>query len=318
MKILANDGIDPAGKQLFEEAGYTVQTESIDQADLPSQINDFEAIVVRSATKVRKELIDVCTNLKVIGRAGVGMDNIDVEYARSKGIAVLNTPAASSLSVAELVFAHLLSGARFINKTNRVMPEHGNAEFKNLKKASSKGIELRGKTIGIVGFGRIGQACASIALGMGMKVVYYDPYLSNASVFFQLNADYNVNPIEIPLAAEENLESLLHVSDFISLHVPFTGTALIGAKELALMKPGAALVNCARGGVVDEKALKVALDEGRLSFAGIDVFEQEPPVYEDILKLDNVSLSPHIGASTQEAQKRVGIEMAERIIAELQ
>jgi D-3-phosphoglycerate dehydrogenase len=317
MKVLANDGIDPAGKKLLEEAGYTVITDTIEQADLPSEINNFEAIIVRSATKIRKELIDVCTNLKVIGRAGVGMDNIDVEYARSKGIAVVNTPAASSLSVAELVFAHLLSGARFINRTNRIMPEQGNAEFKNLKKASSKGVELNGKTIGIVGFGRIGQACAHIALGMGMKVIYYDPYLPNTSLFFQLNADYKVDPIEIPMSAQDSLEDLLHIADFVSLHVPFTGSALIGEAEIQMMKPGAALVNCARGGVVDESSLKAALVEGRISFAGIDVFEQEPPVYQDILKLDNVSLSPHIGASTQEAQKRVGIEMAERIIAEL-
>jgi len=317
MKVLANDGIDPAGKKLLEEAGYTVITDTIEQADLPSEINNFEAIIVRSATKIRKELIDVCTNLKVIGRAGVGMDNIDVEYARSKGIAVVNTPAASSLSVAELVFAHLLSGARFINRTNRIMPEQGNAEFKNLKKASSKGVELNGKTIGIVGFGRIGQACAHIALGMGMKVIYYDPYLPNTSLFFQLNADYKVDPIEIPMSAQDSLEDLLHIADFVSLHVPYTGSALIGEAEIQMMKPGAALVNCARGGVVDESSLKAALVEGRISFAGIDVFEQEPPVYQDILKLDNVSLSPHIGASTQEAQKRVGIEMAERIIAEL-
>lgn len=317
MKVLANDGIDPAGKQLLEEAGYVVVTDTIAQSDLPAEINNYEAIIVRSATKIRKELIDVCTNLKVIGRAGVGMDNIDVEYARSKGIAVVNTPVASSLSVAELVFAHLLSGARFINRTNRIMPDQGNSEFKNLKKSSSKGVELRGKTIGIVGFGRIGQACAHIAIGMGMKVVYYDPNLASTNLKFRLNDAYNVAPVEITLNAESNLEDLLNVADFVSLHVPFTGEALIGSNELEMMKPGAALVNCARGGVVDEVALKAALLEGRISFAGIDVFEQEPPVYQDILKLDNVSLSPHIGASTQEAQKRVGIEMAERIIAEL-
>lgn len=316
-KILANDGIDATGKRMLESAGYEVVTQKVEQEDLINQINNFEAIVVRSATKVRKDLIDTCTNLKVIGRAGVGMDNIDVAYAREKGIAVVNTPAASSQSVAELVFAHLLSASRNIAKTNRVMPIDGNAQFKALKKASSKGIELKGKTLGVVGFGRIGQACAQMALGLGMKVVYFDPYLPSVSLFFQLNEEYSTQPIEIPFASEKKLEDLLYVADFVTLHVPADDKPLIGEKELELMKPTAGLVNCARGGVVDEKALKEALDNNKLAFAGLDVFEVEPPVYEDILKLDNVSLSPHIGASTQEAQQRVGIEMAERILAEL-
>lgn len=314
MKILANDGIDSVGKKMLENAGFTVETEKIEQADLAGKINDYVGIIIRSATTIRKELIDHCTALKVIGRAGVGMDNIDVAYAKSKGITVVNTPASGSLSVAELVFSHLLAGARNVADTNRVMALDGKNQFKALKKASSEGIEMKGKTLGIVGFGRIGQACAHIALGMGMKVIYFDPYLPHTSLFFTLNKDYEMAPFEIPLASERKLEDLLHVSDFITLHVPSSDKPVIGAKEIDLMKTGAGLVNCARGGVVDEVALVAALNRGKLSFAGLDVFEQEPPVYEDILKLKNVSLSPHIGASTKEAQERIGVEMAERII----
>lgn len=316
-KILANDGIDATGRLMLEKAGFEVVTDKVEQENLPNEINNYVGIVVRSATKIRKDLIDVCTNLKVIGRAGVGMDNIDVDYAKSKGIAVVNTPAASSQSVAELVFAHLLSASRNINKTNRVMPVDGNAQFKALKKESSNGTELKGKTLGVVGFGRIGQACAQMALGLGMKVIYYDPYLPSVSLFFQLNEEYNVKPVEIPLASERKLEDLLYIADFVTLHVPAGDKPLIGAKELQLMKNTAGLVNCARGGVVDEKALNAALEDGTIGFAGLDVFEVEPPVYEDILKQDRVSLSPHIGASTQEAQERVGIEMAERLIQNL-
>ena len=316
-RILANDGIDATGKSMLEKAGFEVVTKKVEQENLTNEINKYEGIVIRSATKIRKDLIDQCSTLKVIGRAGVGMDNIDVEYARQKGIAVVNTTAASSQSVAELVFAHILSCARNLAKTNRVMPVDGNAQFKSLKKESSKGIELKGKTMGVVGFGRIGQACAKIALGCGMKVVYFDPYLPNTSVFFELNEDYNIRPLEIPFASEKKLEDLLYSSDFVTLHVPSGDKPMIGEKELAIMKSSAGLVNCARGGVVDEKALKIALENGKLGFAGLDVFEVEPPVYEDILKLDKVSLSPHIGASTNEAQERVGIEMAERLLAEL-
>lgn len=317
MKILANDGIDATGKQLLENAGFTVDTNKIEQGELPAHINNYDAIIVRSATTVRQDLLEICTNLKVIGRAGVGLDNIDVDYARSKGIKVVNTPAAGSLSVAELVFTHLLSGARFVSNTNRVMALDGKNQFKALKKSASKGIEMRGKTLGVVGFGRIGQACAKIGLGLGMKVIYYDPYLAHVSLFVELHAAYKLQAIEIPLASESSLEELLYVSDFITLHVPAGDKPLIGERELGMMKSGAGLVNCARGGVVDEKALKLSLESGKLSFAGLDVFEQEPPVYEDILKLENVSLSPHIGASTQEAQERIGVEMAERLIEEL-
>ncbi len=316
-KILANDGIDDSGKQLLEEAGFFVETNKIEQSDLPNRINEYDAIIVRSATTVRKELIDVASNLKVIGRAGVGMDNIDVAYAQEKGKKVVNTPAASSLSVAELVFAHLLSGARFLAENNRVMAIDGNGQFKNLKKNSSAGIELRGKTLGIIGFGRIGQACAKIAIGMGMKVMYYDPHLPSTSIYFELDEEFGIAPLEIPLNCAEDMLDILHNSDFITLHIPGGKSPVIGEKEIAMMKNGAGIVNCARGGVIDEKALHDALTSGKLAFAGLDVFEQEPPVYDAILKLKNVSLSPHIGASTNEAQERIGIEMAEKVIEAL-
>jgi len=317
VKILANDGIDDAGKHLLQEAGFTVDTEKIEQVDLPSRINEYSAIIVRSATTVRKDLIDIAANLKVIGRAGVGMDNIDVDYARDNGKKVVNTPAASSLSVAELVFAHLLSGARGIAETNRVMAIDGANQFKALKKACSDGIELRGKTLGLIGFGRIGQECAKIAIGMGMKVVYYDPYLSKTSISFTLDELFEMEPLQIDLSSQESMDDVFYNADFISLHIPGMSKPVIGEKEFLKMKKGVGIVNCARGGVIDEKALFEALQNGRVGFAGLDVFEQEPPVYTDILKLKNVSLSPHIGASTNEAQERVGIEMATKVIEAL-
>src|ERR1700749_1539528 len=175
-KILANDGIDPIGKKLLEEAGFTVDTNNIPQEELPARLNEYDVITVRSATKVRKALIDATPNLKVIGRGGVGVDNIDVDYAKEKGIGVYNTPASSSLSVAELVFANLFGGVRFLHDSNRRMPVEGSTKFNDLKKAYAKGIELRDKTLGIVGFGRIGREVAKIAIGVGMDVLAYDLY----------------------------------------------------------------------------------------------------------------------------------------------
>ena len=186
IKILANDGIDPAGKKLLEDAGFIIDTNNIPQEELPVKLKNYDAITVRSATKVRKALIDACPNLKLIGRGGVGMDNIDVEYAKEKGVAVYNTPASSSLSVAELVFAHLFTGVRFLQDSNRKMPVEGATKFNDLKKAYAKGIELRGKTLGILGFGRIGREVAKIALGIGMDVMAYDLYPFNPEVFLSV------------------------------------------------------------------------------------------------------------------------------------
>ncbi|MGJ1387019.1 D-2-hydroxyacid dehydrogenase [Sphingobacterium spiritivorum] len=313
MKILANDGIDPIGKKLLEDAGFEVDTNHIPQEELVAKLNNYDAITVRSATKVRQALIDACPNIKVIGRGGVGMDNIDVDYARSKGIAVINTPAASSLSVAELVFAHLLNGVRFLFDANRKMPVEGSTNFAGLKKAYAKGIELRGKTIGIVGFGRIGRETAKIALGLGMDVVFSDLYDGPASLELSLSGGVKV---EVPVK-QVGLQELFSVSDFISLHVPFTDKPVIGKEEFALLKDGVALVNASRGGVIDELALIEALDSGKVSFAALDVFDDEPTPRAGILQHAKISLTPHIGAATNEAQERIGEELATLIIQQL-
>ncbi|MEJ5995836.1 D-2-hydroxyacid dehydrogenase [Pedobacter sp. Du54] len=311
IKILANDGIDPIGKKLLEEAGFTVDTQTIPQDQLSSALLNYDAITVRSATKVRKELIDACPNIKLIGRGGVGMDNIDVEYARSKGLAVVNTPAASSLSVAELVFSHLFNGVRFLYDSNRKMPVEGGTKFNDLKKAYAKGIELRGKTIGIIGFGRIGRETATIALGLGMNVLAYDLYPFNGNITLHLQGGIDV---DIPVQTV-SLEEVIANGDFISLHTPFADKPILGKAEFAAMKNGVGIVNCSRGGTIDENALIEALDAGKVSFAGLDVFDNEPNPLAEILSHPKISLTPHIGASTNEAQERVGTELANLIIA---
>ncbi|MCB9261931.1 MAG: 3-phosphoglycerate dehydrogenase [Flavobacteriales bacterium] len=314
MKILANDGIDATGKELLEKAGFEVYTANIAQADLLTKLNDYDAILVRSATKVRKELIDASPNLKLIGRGGVGMDNIDVEYAKSKGIEVINTPAASSNSVAELVFAHLLSANRFLNKTNCEMHSLEFSRFKELKNECSKGTELFGKTIGIIGLGRIGKEVARIAIGMGMNVVAHDPFLDKAEIEIIFHNQLNISPVKVEIVTKSK-EEVLAESDFISLHLPGGKGIIMGETEFAKLKKSAVLVNCARGGSVDELALNNALNSGQLAAAALDVFEKEPPEYMDILVNSKVSLSPHIGASTVEAQERIGEELASKIIS---
>lgn len=311
--ILANDGIDAVGKSLLEKAGYTVVTEKVAQENLASELNNkgYAALTVRSATKVRKEVIDACPNLKVIGRGGVGMDNIDVDYAKSKGIQVINTPAASSNSVAELVFAHLFNAVRFVYDSNRQMPVNGNTKFEELKKNYSKGIELSGKTIGIIGFGRIGQYTAKIALGCGMKVLAYDPFVKEATITLNIQGTNGVNVTIQTIGLEE----LISNSDVISMHVP--GGKMITAKEIANMKNGVILVNASRGGVIDEADLIAGLNSGKIAHACLDVFENEPTPNEALLKHPKISLTPHIGAATNEAQERIGVELAEKLIAAL-
>ena len=312
MKVLANDGISKNGIEKLESAGFAVVTISVAQEQLINYINNENIVVllVRSATKVRKNLIDTCPSLKIIGRGGVGMDNIDVEYARSKGICVINTPSASSESVAELVFAHLFSGVRYLYDSNRNMPLDGDSKFKELKKAYANGTELRGKTLGIIGFGRIGQATARIALGLGMNVIANDPYTKSAKLnlkFFDgQNITFKVNIL--------SKEQVLKQSDFISLHVPAQKDFVIGKDEIELMKDGAGLVNAARGGVVDEVELIKSLKSGKLAFAGIDTFENEPNPSVQVLMTSNASLTPHIGAATIQAQDRIGSELATQII----
>ncbi len=311
-KILANDGISQSGIDALEKAGFEVITTKVAQEQLQNFINTntIEALLVRSATKARQSLIDDCPGLKLIGRGGVGMDNIDVDYAKSKGVHVINTPASSSQSVAELVFGHLFNGVRFLHDANRNMPLEGDSNFKQLKKSYANGMELKGKTLGIIGFGRIGRATAQMALGMGMKVLFTDPQQKEATLSVGF---FDGQSISFTLQGS-TLDELLKQSDFISVHIPAQKGHVLGKKEFETMKPGAGVVNAARGGVLDEVALVEALDSGKLGFAGLDVFESEPNPEIKVLMHPKISLSPHIGASTKEAQDRIGLELASQII----
>ncbi len=311
MNILANDGISSSGKTLLESNGFSVNIVNVAQEQLINFINDknIEVLLVRSATEVRKKLIDNCKNLKLIGRGGVGMDNIDVDYAKQKGLKVINTPAASSNSVAEIVFAHLFGSVRFLYDSNRNMPLDGDVNFKKLKKNYASGSELSGKTLGIIGFGRIGQATARIALGVGMKILVHDPNLNSTNLSLKIlnkNLDFSIKI--------DSFEDVLKNSDFITLHTPSQNKPIIGKKEIEMMKKGAGIINASRGGVVDEDAIIVNLDKNHLSFAAFDTFINEPNPSIRLLMHPKISLTPHIGAATNEAQDRIGIELAEQII----
>lgn len=313
MKVLANDGISNSGVKALEEAGFEVITVKVAQEQLVNYINEHKVTVllVRSATTARKDMIDACPSLKVIGRGGVGMDNIDVAYAREKGLQVINTPAASSASVAELVFAHLFTGVRFLHDSNRNMPLDGDTRFKDLKKNYAGGSELRGKTIGIIGFGRIGREVAKIALGCGMKVIASDNFVGEGDITLDF---YDGQQITLKIKTEPISELIKH-SDFITLHVPAQKGYVIGKAEIEQMKDGVGIINAARGGVIDEVALVEALDSGKLSFAGLDTFENEPIPAIKVLMNHKISLTPHIGAATHEAQDRIGTELANQIMS---
>ena len=312
MRILINDGMHPKGVQLLKDAGHEVDTNFIPQEELTSKLNSYDAILVRSATKIRKELIDQLPNLKLIGRGGVGLDNIDVSYAKEKGIAVFNTPAASTRSVAELAIAHLFGIVRSLPMVNKKMAVDGINDFKSLKKTASKGIELEGKTLGLIGFGRIAKETASIALGCGMKIIAFDPYISEGDVPVKLHPSYDNNyKINVKTTTKEEV---LAESDFISLHIPGGQGYVLDAPEFEQMKDGVGIVNCARGGTISENALIEAINSEKVKYVATDVFENEPPTDDRILRIDNVGLSPHIGASTQEAQERVGVQLAKSVI----
>tara|TARA_B100000767_G_scaffold47797_1_gene42575 strand:+ start:762 stop:1715 length:954 start_codon:yes stop_codon:yes gene_type:complete len=313
MKILANDGISQSGIDALQQGGFEVITTKVAQVQLEKFINEhqIDAILVRSATQVRQELIDACPSIKLIGRGGVGMDNIDVDYAKDQGLHVINTPAASSSSVAELVFAHLFGMVRFLHQSNREMPLEGDSRFKDLKKAYASGSELRGKKIGIIGFGRIGQEVAKIALGLGMEVIANDHFTESAPITIEF---FNGQRITIPVETTD-LDTLLKDSDFISLHVPVQDSYVIGEKEIEKMKTGVGIVNAARGGVIDEMALINAIETKKIKFAGLDVFEKEPAPEIQLLMNPELSLTPHIGAATIEAQDRIGTELATQIIS---
>jgi D-3-phosphoglycerate dehydrogenase len=312
MKVLANDGIATSGVVALEKAGFEVILNNVPQEELINYINKnkVDVLLVRSATKVREDLIDACPSLKIIGRGGVGMDNIDVEYARNKGLKVINTPAASSHSVAELVFAHLFGMVRFLHISNQNMPLEGDKKFKELKKSFAKGVELKGKTLGVLGFGRIGQATAKIGLGIGMKVIAFDPFIDSAHLELDFFDGQSVSFTIDTITKEEVLKQ----ADFITLHVPAQGEYVISTKEFDIMKDGVGIINAARGGVIDEIALVKAIESGKVSNAALDVFEKEPKPEIQLLMNNNISLTPHIGAATLEAQNRIGEELATQII----
>ena len=313
MKVLANDGVSQSGIDALEAAGYEVITTKVAQEQLQNYINENEvsALLVRSATKVRKDIIDNCPGLKLIGRGGVGMDNIDVEYAREKGLHVVNTPAASSHSVAELVFGHFYGLARFLHSSNRDMPLEGEKNFKALKKAYAKGVELKGKTLGVIGFGRIGQATAKIGIGAGMKVIAFDPFIDSADLaldFFDgQQVNFTINTV--------SKETVLEQADFLTLHVPAQKEYVIDEAEFNSMKDGVFIANAARGGVVNEVALVKAIESGKVARAALDVFEKEPEPEVQLLMNPSLSLTPHTGAATNEAQDRIGVELASQIIS---
>ncbi len=300
MKILISDGIEDIGKKILIEAGFEVVDKKLTPEELLKEIPIYNAIIVRSATKVTKEVIDAGINLKAIARGGVGLDNIDVAFAKSKGIPVLNTPGASSISVAELAIAHMFALCRFLHVST--------GEMRNMKwpkKEYSKGIELTNKTLGLFGLGNIGKEVAKRAVGLGMKVIAYDPIVKESALGVRMVSQ----------------DEVLKQADFISLHIPLDKKvgAAITKKEFDLMKNGVILINCARGGVVSEKDLLEALKSGKVGAAGIDVFENEPTtdVQKELLSHPNVSATPHIGASTNEAQERVGEEIATKVVSAL-
>ena len=311
MKVLANDGISESGIKKLEEYGFNVDLTTVAQEQLVDYINtnSINSLLVRSATQVRKDIIDNCPSLKIIGRGGVGMDNIDVEYAKSKGIKVINTPAASSKSVAELVLSHLFSCVRFLHESNRSMPLDGDSKFKDLKKSYAKGTELSGKTLGIIGFGRIGQEVAKIGIGIGMNVVFFDKI--NKEVSLTLNFfDGQSKTFNL---TSSSYEDLLNSSDFITVHIPASNKYIIDSNEFSQMKNGVGILNLSRGGILNEEALLKNIESGKVSFAGIDTFENEPKPSIKILMNSNISLTPHIGAATIEAQDRIGVELADKI-----
>ena len=313
MNILINDGISEEGEKKLIQSGFKTYTKSIKQEEIIDFINtnNIEVVLVRSATKIRKDLIDSCPKLKIIGRGGVGMDNIDVNYAKNKGINVINTPAASSISVAELVFAHLFSSVRYLHQSNREMPLNGDKDFKKLKKNYSGGTELKGKTLGIVGFGRIGKEVAKIGIAIGMDVIYFDLHSKES----EIKLNFFDGSEKVFKMKSIDLSKLLKNSDFITLHVPAQKNYIISAKEFNMMKNGVGIINAARGGTIDENELLKNIHNGKVSFAALDTFENEPLPSLKILMNNNISLSPHIGAATNEAQKRIGIELADQIIS---
>jgi D-3-phosphoglycerate dehydrogenase len=314
IRILANDGVHADAIMLLEEAEYQVDTERVPQDKLASVLNQYDALIVRSATKVRQQEIDAAPNLKIIVRGGVGLDNIDVAYAESKGIKVINTPKSSSQAVAELVFAHMFSLARQLHLSNREMPTRGATDFKKLKDHySDLGFQLRGRTLGVLGFGRIGQEVARIGLGLGMNVVPVDLVQRELKLEVEL---YKLQDAALSVTMRTvTMEEMLPQADFITIHIPFTGgKSILGKDQFERMKKGVVLINTSRGGAINESELLEALESGRVMAAGLDVFVDEPMPRTDLLNHPRISVTPHIGASTVEAQAKIGLEIADILL----
>lgn len=312
MIVLANDGLSEKGILLLKEADITVLEARVSSEHLSKFINDnnVDVLLVRSATQVRQKLIDECPNLKIIGRGGIGMDNIDVEYAIDKGIYIINTPNASCKSVAELVFAHFFSLARFLHESNRLMPLEGETNFNALKKSFNNATELSGKTLGVIGMGNIGIEVIKMGISLGMKILAYNRTSKTEKIqldFFDgQSLDFEIKSV--------TLNEVLENSDFISLNTGLTDGYLIDQKELELMKEGVFIANTARGGVINEVALLDAIESGKVYGAALDVFEKEPTPEVLILMNPALSLSPHVGGNTLDAQNRIGEELAQQII----
>ncbi|MCY1661655.1 D-2-hydroxyacid dehydrogenase [Chryseobacterium sp. SL1] len=313
MKVLANDGISKAGEQALKDAGIEVLDNRVAQDHVISFINEnnVDVLLVRSATKVRQDLIDACPSLKIIGRGGIGMDNIDVEYAIDKGIYIINTPTASSKSVAELVFAHFFSLARFLHESNRLMPLEGETHFNAMKKSFSKAYELSGKTLGVIGFGSIGQEVVKmgISLGMKVKVLTRKPKTKVLSLEF-----FDGQFVNFEITSTNDMDEFLKDTDFISLNTPKTNEYIIDTPQFEKMKDGVYIVNTARGGVMNEVSLIDFIESGKVAGAALDVFEKEPTPEVLLLMNPSLSLSPHVGGNTVDAQEKIGLELAEQII----
>ncbi len=313
MKVLANDGISKAGENTLKEAGIEILDNRVAQDHVINFINDnnVDVLLVRSATKVRQDLIDACPGLKIIGRGGIGMDNIDVEYAKSKGIKVINTPTASSKSVAELVFGHFISLARFLHESNRLMPLEGETHFNAMKKSFSNAYELSGKTLGVIGFGSIGQEVIKIGIALGMKVTVLTR--SPKTEVLTLNF-FNGQSVNFEITSTNDTDAFLKDVDFISINTPKTNEYIIDTPQFEKMKDGVYIVNTARGGVINEVTLIDFIESGKVAGAALDVFENEPNPELPLLMNPALSLSPHVGGSTVDAQEKIGIELAEQII----
>jgi len=313
MKVLANDGISKAGENTLKEAGIEILDNRVAQDHVINFINDnnVDVLLVRSATKVRHDLIDACPGLKIIGRGGIGMDNIDVEYAKSKGIKVINTPTASSKSVAELVFGHFISLARFLHESNRLMPLEGETHFNAMKKSFSNAYELSGKTLGVIGFGSIGQEVIKIGIALGMKVTVLTR--SPKTEVLTLNF-FNGQSVNFEITSTNDMDAFLKNADFISINTPKTNEYIIDTPQFEKMKDGVYIVNTARGGVINEVTLIDFIESGKVAGAALDVFENEPSPELPLLMNPALSLSPHVGGNTVDAQEKIGIELAEQII----